>query len=68
MTRHNRLIPLCLLGFTLLSACVGVETGAVSPCHGQFRAEGKYFAAREQSDGMTFIVSTMNAPDTPCAN
>jgi len=67
VTRRNRLIPSSLLGLTLLSACAGVETGAVSPCHGQFRAEGKYFTAREQSDGTTVIVSTMNAPDTPCA-
>lgn len=68
MTRHTRLIPISLLGLTLLSACTGVETGAVSPCHGQFRAEGKYFAARGQSDGTTVIVSTMNAPDAPCAD
>ena len=68
MTRHDRLIPIFLLGITLLSACAGVETGAVSPCHGQFRAEGKYFASREQSDGTTIIVSTMNAPDAPCAD
>ena len=38
---------LLLVGLTALSACEGVETGAVSPCHGQFRAEGKYFAARD---------------------
>ena len=68
MTLSNRLINLSLLGFTVLSACAGVETGAVSPCHSQFRAEGKYFAAREQSDGMTVVVSTMNAPDVRCAN
>ena len=68
MTRRNRLIPLSLLGVTLLSACAGVETGTVSPCHGQFRAEGKYFEAWEQSDGTTVIVSTMNAPDTLCGN
>jgi len=68
VTRRNRLIPASLLGLTLHSACAGVETGAVSPCHGQFRAEGKYFAAREQSDGSTVIVSTMNAPDAPCAD
>ena len=68
MTLSNRLIPTSLLGLSLLSACAGVETGAVSPCHGQFRAEGKYFAAREQSDGTTVIVSTMNAPDARCAN
>jgi hypothetical protein len=59
---------LCLAGISLLSACAGVETGAVSPCHGQFRAEGKYFAAREQSDGSTIVVSTMNAPETTCAD
>jgi hypothetical protein len=68
VTRHTRLIPISLLGITLLSACAGVETGAVSPCHGQFRAEGKYFTSREQSDGTTVIVSTMNAPDAPCTN
>ena len=68
MTHCNRQIPLSFLGLTFLSACAGVETGAVSPCHGQFRAEGKYFAAREQSDGTTVIVSTMNAPDAPCAH
>jgi hypothetical protein len=68
VTRRNRLIPLSLLAAAILSACAGVDTGAVSPCHGQFRAEGKYFAAREQSDGTTVVVSTMNAPDAPCAN
>jgi hypothetical protein len=68
VTRRTRLIPLSLLGITFLSACAGVETGSVSPCHGQFRAEGKYFAAREQSDGTTIVVATMNAPEAPCAN
>jgi hypothetical protein len=68
VTRRNCLLALSLLGMTLLSACAGVETGAVSPCHGQFRAEGKYFVEREQSDGTTVIVSTMNAPEAPCAN
>jgi len=68
VTRRTRLFPISLLGLTLLSACAGVETGAVSPCHGQFRAEGKYFAAREQGDGTTVVVSTMNAPDVRCAN
>ena len=68
MTRFNCLIPLSLLGAAILSACAGVETGAVSPCHGQFRAEGKYFVAREQNDGTTVVVSTMNAPEAPCAN
>ena len=62
---------LCPLGFLLglatLSACEGVETGAVSPCHGQFRAEGKYFAARTQSDGSRIVVSTMNSPTAGCA-
>jgi hypothetical protein len=68
VTQRNWLLAPSLFGITLLSACAGVETGAVSPCHGQFRAEGKYFAAREQSDGTTVVVSTMNAPDAPCAN
>jgi hypothetical protein len=68
VTQRNRLLALSFLGMTLLSACAGVETGAVSPCHGQFRAEGKYFAERKQSDGTTVIVSTMNAPDAHCAN
>ena len=51
-----------------LSACEGVETGAVSPCHGQFRAEGKYFAARTQTDGSRVVVSTMNAPTAACGD
>ena len=58
-----------LLGLAALSACSGVETGAVSPCHGQFRAEGKYFSARTQSDGSRVVVSTMSAPDSvACGN
>lgn len=58
-----------LLALAALSACDGVETGAVSPCHGQFRAEGKYFAARTQSDGSRVVVSTMSAPDSvTCGN
>ena len=58
-----------ILGLALLSACDGVETGALSPCHGQFRAEGKYFAARTQSDGSRVVVSTMSAPDSvACGN
>lgn len=58
-----------LLALSVLSACDGVETGAVSPCHGQFRAEGKYFAARTQSDGSRVVVSTMSAPDSvACGN
>lgn len=61
--------PLFLLvGLAALSACEGVETGAVSPCHGQFRAEGKYFAARTQTDGSRVVVSTMNAPTAPCGD
>lgn len=62
--------PLVLyLGLAALSACDGVETGAVSPCHGQFRAEGKFFAARSQSDGSRVVVSTMSAPDSvACGN
>jgi len=57
-----------LLVLTALSACDGVETGAVSPCHGQFRAEGKYFAARTQTDGNRVVVSTMNAPTAVCGH
>lgn len=53
-----------LLGLGVLSACDGVETGAVSPCHGQFRAEGKYFATKTQGDGSRIVVSTMSAPGT----
>lgn len=61
--------PLLLLGsLTALSACEGVETGAVSPCHGQFRAEGKYFAARTQTDGSRVVVSTMSAPTAACGD
>ena len=56
-----------LLGLFLLSACTGVETGAVSPCHGQFRAEGKYFAVRQTANGSNIVVSTMSAPKTGCA-
>lgn len=67
---RSGLSPLILiLGLASLSACSGVETGAVSPCHGQFRAEGKYFAARTQSDGSRIVVSTMSAPDSvACGN
>ncbi len=58
-----------LLGMAAVSACSGVETGAVSPCHGQFRAEGKYFATHTQSDGSRVVVSTMSAPDSvACGN
>jgi hypothetical protein len=66
MKLHPGLSPFVLLG--LLAACSGVETGAVSPCHGQFRAEGKYFAARTTADGSTVVVSTMNAPQTGCVD
>ncbi len=67
LTLGPSLRPLLLLvGLTALSACEGVETGAVSPCHGQFRAEGKYFAARTQSDGSRIVVSTMSAPTVTC--
>ena len=59
---------LLLVGLAVLSACEGVETGAVSPCHGQFRAEGKYFAARTQSDGSRVVVSTMSAPTVACGD
>jgi len=57
---------LFLLG--LLAACAGVETGAVSPCHGQFRAQGKYFAASTTADGSTMVVSTMNAHQPGCTD
>ena len=61
--------PLSLLfGLMALSACEGIETGAVSPCHGQFRAEGKYFAARTQTDGSRVVVSTMSAPTVACGD
>jgi hypothetical protein len=59
---------LLLVSFAALSACEGVETGAVSPCHGQFRAEGKYFAARTQTDGSRVVVSTMSAPTVACGD
>jgi hypothetical protein len=59
---------LLLVGLAVLSACEGVETGAVSPCHGQFRAEGKYFAARTQTDGSRVVVSTMSAPTVACGD
>lgn len=59
---------LLLAGLAALSACEGVETGAISPCHGQFRAEGKYFAARTQSDGSRVVVSTMSAPTVACGD
>lgn len=69
LTLGPSLRPLLLLvGLAALSACEGVETGAVSPCHGQFRAEGKYFAARTQTDGSRVVVSTMSAPTVACGN
>jgi hypothetical protein len=69
LTLGASLRPLLLLvGLAALSACEGVETGAVSPCHGQFRAEGKYFAARTQSDGSRVVVSTMSAPTVACGD
>ncbi len=58
-----------LLALAALTACDGVETGALSPCHGQFRAEGKYFSTHMQSDGSRVVVSTMSAADSsPCGN
>ena len=66
MKLHLWISPFLLLG--LLAACSGVETGTVSPCHGQFRAEGKYFAARESADGSTVVVSTMNAQQPGCVD
>ena len=59
---------LLLVGLAALSACEGVETGAISPCHGQFRAEGKYFAARTHTDGSRVVVSTMSAPTVTCGD
>lgn len=59
---------LLLVGLAALSACEGVETGAISPCHGQFRAEGKYFAARTQTDGSRVVISTMSAPNVACGD
>lgn len=48
----------------LVSACTaGVTTGQKSPCHGNFRAEGKYFTTGKTTDGQTVVVSTMNRPD-----
>ena len=68
LAQRSNLRPLVLLlGLSALAACDGVETGAVSPCHGQFRAEGKYFATRAQTDGSRVVVSTMNAPTSGCA-
>lgn len=69
LTLGPSLRPLLLLvGLAALTACEGVETGAISPCHGQFRAEGKYFAARTQTDGSRVVVSTMSAPTVACGN
>lgn len=69
LTLGPSLRPLLLLvGLMALSACEGVETGAISPCHGQFRAEGKYFAARTHTDGSRVVVSTMSAPTVTCGD
>jgi len=68
MTRNPRRHALCLLlALSLLSACAGTETGEVSPCHGRFRAEGRYFATLAQSDGSTVVVSTKTGPAPGCA-
>ena len=66
MKLHSGISAFLLLA--LLAACSGVETGSVSPCHGQFRAMGKYFAAKATSDGSTIVVSTMNTPQTGCVD
>lgn len=66
MTRPAALGPLILFGF--LAACSGVETGAISPCHGKFHAMGKYFEAKTAADGSTVVISTMNAPTAGCAD
>lgn len=68
MTRNPRRHALCLLlAFSVLPACAGTETGEVSPCHGRFRAEGRYFATLTQSDGSTVVVSTKAGPAPGCA-
>jgi hypothetical protein len=73
MNSRNRMnrtwARLCLffLGLTALSACASVEKGAVSPCHGQFRAEGQYFSTRNLPDGSQIVVSTANGPAPGCA-
>ena len=68
MTRPALRTLLFLIGAAMLSACAGVETGAVSPCHGEFRAKGTYFRTIEQSDGSRVVVSTMNSPAIACAD
>ena len=57
-------IVIALVTLLLVSACTaGVTTGQKSPCHGSFRAEGKYFTAGKTASGQTVVVSTMNRPD-----
>ena len=59
---------IAFLTLLLVSACTaGLTTGQKSPCHGSFRAEGKYFTTGKTSDGQTVVVSTMNSPDD-CAD
>lgn len=69
MTLRPIVRPLVLtLGLAALAACAGVETGAVSPCHGQFRAEGSYVPAPTQGNGSMAAVSRMNSSLTGCAD
>jgi hypothetical protein len=67
MNRTGARLCLVPLALTALSACASVETGAVSPCHGQFRAEGQYFSTRDLPDGSQIVVSTSNGPAPGCA-
>ena len=56
--------PIALVTLLLVSACTaGVTTGQKSPCHGSFRAEGKYFTTSKTTRGQTVVVSTMNSSD-----
>ena len=48
MKLHPGISPFLLLG--LLAACSGVETGTVSPCHGQFRAYSDAYMLRTDPD------------------
>lgn len=51
-------LTLLLLSTAILAGCDGVPTGKLSPCHGQFRAEGKYFTRGVTADGTPVVLST----------
>ncbi|PZQ96157.1 MAG: hypothetical protein DI533_17120 [Cereibacter sphaeroides] len=68
MTRFCIRSGLLLLWFGTLGACSGVETGAVSPCLGQFRAEGKYFTTKTLSDSTRVVLSTKNPTVSSCGD